>query len=220
MPRENRLDRIYTGLTALERAKLVMKTWHDGTKEDPGWRLTMPQRQGHQFNEYIYVMNAANMHVAGMINGLDADLHLLWERALRFELLVEWLDERGDNAPSGPRVAQRRAQPAEGGDDADRRPALCDAINDLSESLVTGLGNLWTSMRMVEVGLENMTATFDGTDPLKPAHRQRLVNVRRDLELLIECIEEYDLMVERREADEELIRWVQGTVPAMRYMMG
>lgn len=44
MPRESRLDHIYSGLTALERAKLVMKTWHDGTREDPAWRMTMPQR--------------------------------------------------------------------------------------------------------------------------------------------------------------------------------
>jgi hypothetical protein len=76
-------------------------------------------------------------------------------------------------------------------------------------------------MRMFEFGLDEMAATFDGTDPLKAAHRERLVNVRKDLEQLIECLDSYDLAVERREPGEELVRWVRGTaVPAMRYMMG
>ena len=74
-------------------------------------------------------------------------------------------------------------------------------------------------MRMVELGLEEMTATFDGSDPLKPAHRNRLLTVLRELEQLVECLEAYDLAVERREPGRELITWVRGTVPAMRYMM-
>ena len=41
---------------------------------------------------------------------------------------------------------------------------------------------------MVELGLEEMTATFDGSDPLKPAHRNRLLTVLRELEQLVECL--------------------------------
>src|SRR6185436_19136432 len=63
MPKESRLDHIYAGLTALERAKLVLKTFQDERREDPGWRLTMPQRQTAEFNQYIYTMNAANLYV-------------------------------------------------------------------------------------------------------------------------------------------------------------
>jgi hypothetical protein len=112
MPRESRLDRIYSGLTAVERATLVMKTWHDGSREDAGWRQTMPQRQGHAFNQHIYTMNAANLYLAQIINGLDADLQLLWERCLRLIALARWAGELGGDAPSGPPVAQRAPKQA------------------------------------------------------------------------------------------------------------
>jgi hypothetical protein len=165
-------------------------------------------------------MNAANLFVAQMINGLDADLQLLWERFLRVDILVRWLEDICDNARPArawPNIGRSMRLPRL---PSARRQELCDAINKLEESLVAGLGNLWTSMRMVEVGLDEMTATFDGTDPLKPAHRERLVNVHTELEQLIDCTESYAMAVERREPSEELIRWVQCTVSAMRYMMG
>jgi hypothetical protein len=44
MPRESRLDRIYSGLTPLEQAGLVLRNCHNDTREDPGWRQSMPQR--------------------------------------------------------------------------------------------------------------------------------------------------------------------------------
>ena len=135
MPRENRLDRIYGGLTALERAKLVLKTYHDDTREDPGWRQTMPQRQVHAFNEHIYLMNAANLYVAQMINGLDADLQLLWERWLRLVTLARWSQDIADG-PSGPRVAQRAPQHSTGVSvPAGPQEELDDAIEVLAESV-------------------------------------------------------------------------------------
>lgn len=219
MPRESRLDHLYSGLTALERAKLVMKTWHDGTREDPAWRMTMPPRQGPAFNGHIYTMNAANLYLAQMINSLDADLQQLWERGLRFELLLENLHDLDGYAPSV-RVPQRAGQTTKAASLAARRQELKESAASVAESLVAALARLWTCMRGVEVGLNEMTASMEGTDPLKPAHRQRLVKLRQDLETLMACMEEYDLGVERREPDEEMLRYVRGTVPAMRVMMG
>src|SRR4051812_40378587 len=136
MPRESRLDRIYSGLTALERARLVLRTFHDDTREDPGWRQMMPQRQGHAFNEYIYLMNAANLYVAQMINGLDGDLQLLWERWLRLVALARWSQDIADNRPSGPREAQRAAQHSGGVSvPADGQGELDKAMEVVAESL-------------------------------------------------------------------------------------
>jgi len=36
----------------------------------------------------------------------------------------------------------------------------------------------------------------------------------------LECLQAYDLAIERREPDEELLLMMRGTVPTMRYEMG
>jgi hypothetical protein len=103
---------------------------------------------------------------------------------------------------------------------AGRQQELDEAIEVLADSVTAGISRLWTSMRAVEVGLEEIVASFNGTDPLKPAHRQRLVQVRQDLGGLIDSLETFDLDIERREPDDDLLQLIRGTVPAMRYMMG
>lgn len=220
MARESRLDHIYSGLTALERARLVLQTYHDGTRENPAWRMTMPRRQGEAFNQYIYIMNAANMHVAWMIGSLEADLQLLWERYYRFTYIIDWYGDIRYDAPSARREAQRRAQDPDAVSVAERRAELEYDMEALAQNVVTGVGNLWQSMRGVEVGLEEMTAQFDGTDPLKPHNRQRLNKVRHDLTELVEHLEEFDWQIERREPDEEMLRLMRSTVLAMRATMG
>lgn len=159
-------------------------------------------------------MNAANLYVAQMINGLDADLQLLWERALRLIALARWWQDIDDVAAHGARRAQHGAQ------QASRRQELDNAMETLCESLTSGAARLWTSMRTVEVGLDEMSASFDGTDPLHPRLRQRLQDVRRDLEELIRQMEGFDLTVDRYEPDEDQLRIVRGTIPAIRHIMG
>jgi hypothetical protein len=221
MPKESRLDHIYVGLTALERARLVLKTFQDDRREDPGWRMTMPLRQAAAFNDHIYTMNAANLYVAQMINGLDADLQLLWERCFRLIALARWREDISDDAPSAKRVPQRAPKQAKRvSAPDDRLTELDEALEVLCESITAGVARLWTSMRGVEVGLEEMVASFEGTDPLKASHRKRLVQVRADLLELIGCLESFDLTIERREPGEDLMQIVRGTVAAMRFMMG
>ena len=58
--RQGRLDRLYPGLTAKERAILVLQAWKRDEHEDPQVRLTMPDSQGAQFNYYIDLMNGVH----------------------------------------------------------------------------------------------------------------------------------------------------------------
>ena len=67
---------------------------------------------------------------------------------------------------------------------------------------------------------EHGVAYCKGIDPLKPAHRQRLTDVRKGLEELAEALAVSDLEVEWREPDMELLALVRSTVPAMRALMG
>ena len=56
---DGRLNKLYPGLTAKERAVLVLKGWKQDTEEDPLVRRTMPVEQGAEFNIYIDLLNGA-----------------------------------------------------------------------------------------------------------------------------------------------------------------
>jgi len=79
MSGNQRLDRLYPGLTAKERALLVLRAWKAEQEEDAQVRRTMPQSQARDFNHYIHLMNAANrdlgMYVAAL-NGIAKELGL------------------------------------------------------------------------------------------------------------------------------------------------
>ena len=55
-----RLDKLNNVLSAKERALLVLRSWKDGTEEEPRWRWTMLAEQTPAFNRYIGLMNAVN----------------------------------------------------------------------------------------------------------------------------------------------------------------
>lgn len=141
------------------------------------------------------------------------------------------------DGPRGPRGAQRAAQtiarisltdlrplldltPAQRREDGDDNGSLEQQHRSIGEGLVASFGRIWPGMRAVEIILEEMAATFEGIDPLKPIHRRRLTEVRQGLEELAECLAIYDFEVERREPDEEMLALVRSTVPAMRNLMG
>ena len=74
---DGRLNKLYPGLTAKERAVLVLKGWKQDTEEDPLVRRTMPAEQGAEFNLYIDLLNGAcelspYVHAIGiMIDQMD-----------------------------------------------------------------------------------------------------------------------------------------------------
>jgi hypothetical protein len=224
------MERVMSGLSAMERSKLVLDSFRFSTREDSLIRRMMPSRQGSAFNEAIFRMSAANLHIAGMIDGMEADVQLLWARWLQMHYLAEWslnLQEIEDavrkagrgNGPRGPRGAQRSADPNRRIPDppapvarlnagaAGRRPSrprlVRAAAHAIGESLVAGFGRIWPFMRAVETVLEEIAETFDGIDPLKRVHRKRLSEVRKDLEQLAEALALSDFEVEWREPDEE-----------------
>ncbi len=55
-----RLDKVYHGLSARERALLVLQAWKEDREEDRLVRSTIPDRQVSEFNRYIELMNGAN----------------------------------------------------------------------------------------------------------------------------------------------------------------
>jgi hypothetical protein len=81
---DTRLKRVTPGLSARERALLVLRSMKDKTLEDPVWRATMPQAQVPEFNRYIELMNAANLQMAFYIALNEKEMEKL-------ELYASWI---------------------------------------------------------------------------------------------------------------------------------
>src|ERR1700674_887060 len=55
-----RIDKLFSALSAKERALLVLRAWKDGGEEDLQVRSTIPDTQVAEFNRLIEVMNGVN----------------------------------------------------------------------------------------------------------------------------------------------------------------
>jgi hypothetical protein len=55
-----RTAKLYSALSARERALMVLQAWKEGREEDPEVRRTAPDSQVPAFNDYIDLMNAVN----------------------------------------------------------------------------------------------------------------------------------------------------------------
>jgi hypothetical protein len=60
MTASTRMDKLFSALTAKERALAVLRVWKDGGEEDRQVRGTMPDAQVAEFNELIEIMNGVN----------------------------------------------------------------------------------------------------------------------------------------------------------------
>lgn len=67
MTNRGRMKKLYPGLTALERALLVLKAWKQSIDEDPQLRHAMPAYQVREFNRYVDLMNGANTYLGPFI---------------------------------------------------------------------------------------------------------------------------------------------------------
>jgi hypothetical protein len=77
MSLDGRLRRLNPGLTARERALLILRSWKAKEPKDPAWRLTMPESRTPEFNRYIDLMNACNMQIALMITVIEKEVEKL-----------------------------------------------------------------------------------------------------------------------------------------------
>ena len=84
-----RIQGISEGLTAQERALLVLRSWKEGKEEDRSWRATMPDDQVPAFNRLIHVMNGVNRNLglyllAVKLETDKLDLRMGWLATLAF----------------------------------------------------------------------------------------------------------------------------------------
>jgi hypothetical protein len=83
---EVRIKGVSEGLTAHERALLVLRSWKEGKEEEPAWRYTMPEAQIPAFNRLISKMNGVN-------RGLGLTLIAVAMEVEKLSLRLGWLCE-------------------------------------------------------------------------------------------------------------------------------
>jgi len=84
-----RLKRVSPLLTARERGILVLRSLKDKTPEDPSWRSTMPRNQTAEFNRYIGLMNACNIHLPLYITMVEQHTKKLYLRFMWLDTLID-----------------------------------------------------------------------------------------------------------------------------------
>jgi hypothetical protein len=87
---EQRLNRLAPVLTAQERAILILEAWKAGRPEDPAWRRSMPQAQVPAFNQYIELMNRANVVLGRLIGAIAMQTEALEQREMWLVDMVLW----------------------------------------------------------------------------------------------------------------------------------
>ena len=95
---ERSIHRLYSVLSAAERAKLVLKSIKEATEEDPTWRATLPLEQAAEFNRLIRMINGVNggagVWLAFLTQRADSlSSKVAFAATLRHqEVVSEWMD--------------------------------------------------------------------------------------------------------------------------------
>ncbi|HLF79732.1 MAG TPA: hypothetical protein VJB57_19800 [Dehalococcoidia bacterium] len=214
MSLDTRLTKLMPTLTARERAILVLGSFKDKTPEDPSWRSTMPPSQSAEFNRYIGLMNATNIHLGWVITLLEQlaariELRQCWYVTLR--VWAEHLDEieAAVDACLPPLASKvERKQRKELKRVFDWAPAggavvLARLTESLTQSLPSAVADGWSQLRALESVIDEVAAEFDGVDPLTVRNREGLTRARQALLDRKEQLECLGLKCELGEAAEE-----------------
>jgi hypothetical protein len=119
-----RTDRLFSALTAKERAQVVLRAWKDGGEEDRQVRSTTPNSQVAEFNRLIEVMNGvnqrlgpyllllrANVEKLGLIDGWLATIDLWGNQVVELGSFIFRLVPEPITESDCQRLTKRRRQP-------------------------------------------------------------------------------------------------------------
>src|SRR5262249_27711284 len=152
---DQRLTRLMPGLSANERATLILRARKERGEEDPAWRLSMPPEQFREFNRLIHLMNACGDQLSAMLLLIEQIISTL-EAKLMWAASLALLSE--DMKPG--RGNHRR---------------LVDDLPDrLAEAIESQANISWGELRCIELVTAEVAEHFGGEHPLKPADAESL----------------------------------------------
>lgn len=208
-----RLKRVAPGLSAKERALLVLGSLKNKTPEDPSWRRTMPSGQIAEFNRLIVLMNACNIHLPMYITMVEQHTEQLWLRFAWWQTLVglglqTW--QLAQLIPPG-KHARAAAVTRQASLEAElpwEPEASEHSWLSLAERMEAGirlmLVSLWQELRAIDLVLDEVAGEFEGEDSLRPVMRGLVEKTRAKLTSLHELLSATK-PIELQEPDEEAL---------------
>jgi hypothetical protein len=174
-----RLDRVLPGLTARQRAVLVLRALAAGQEPDTSLRDIGDLRERRAFNRYMGLLYVVNSELDGMLHGV---LYALERLAARRSL--ELLREAGALAAADlgeqadPSVVRnwRKAKAVS------VTEFLLGVAEDVRAQELAELLSLWREFRSLEAVWRELAAEFDGESLLLPELRARAERVLAELQ--------------------------------------
>ena len=210
MSMDGRLNRLMPGLSASERALLVLRSLKDKTPEDPSWRSTMPLDQAKEFNRLLVLMNACNIYLPLYITVIGQRTELLYVHLHWMQTLIA-MGLQGEKLGELIQASKRGKAEAE----VDRWPLLTlpwkaeireqswiQVAEDMHAALRVWLISLWQELRSVDVVLDQVARELEGEDPMRPVMRSVLEKARERLLRLHELLSAAEPL-DLQEPDEE-----------------
>ena len=208
-----RLSRLSPGLTARERAVLILKADRDKRPEDPSWQRTLPSEQRDEFNRLIGLMNGSNKYlplfitmVEGWAAQMEVRLHW-WETMVGYGAALWHLAQlvpvdRREEAEAA--VAPYRPQvelPWNAKTTGQSWLQASDAMEEVTKECVA---HLWDDLMAIDTVLAEAAAALGGEDPLRPVMRGQLEKARQTLSLLHHFLSGEEALQVRQPSEEAL----------------
>jgi hypothetical protein len=221
---DTRLRKVIPALSAKERGLPVLGCLKDGTPEDPLWRKTMPASQVREFNQFIDLMNVANIQLAAQIAVLEQAAETIEMRECWLIPVVLWqahLAEIHRAVPEKARDQKRLARvvealswrPLDAFREAKNGPSRLEWLREaLAETLARQVIGYWRQVRACEIVLAEIAAWFDGEDPLKPVSREALNETRERLSRVRGQLATLHKECELAEPREDVVEVLRGVV--------
>ena len=183
-----RVGKMFSALTARERALLILRAIKEDGEADPAVRFTMPDEQCQEFNHYIFLMNGVNCDLGTFTAYLGAmvgqlNLRLGW--LITVALLIDCGDKEMEHRWSRIETA-------------------------LTETLVDGIPNYWRQVKAVEAVIEEARKEFGGEDPCVPFIRSKLDEAKAQLEEIHGRLQELAVATELPEISDEDLKVPRG----------
>lgn len=159
---------LYRQLSARGRALLALKSLRGEIEEDSRWRRTMPSKQAAEFNEYVALLNVANIHFVGLICAQAVAVESHW-------LSYGWLESMRE-AQAG--LNELRLQAG-----AKKAKDILD-LQVMAKALAAAVAKTAADLQAIDAMLKEIGAEFDGEDPLKPATREAFAGAMASIDHL------------------------------------
>ncbi len=180
---KKRIMGIYAGLSARERALLILRDWQAGKRDDPAYRNGLSDEEGQEFNRLIELIDPVHRYVGQLALLLEAQLAAL-------ELRHGWL-----------LTIELWEIEAQGG----RRASIRDELRDVHvQTLAGGIIRRQSELACADAVLAEVSKEFGGEDVAHPRVRQALERVRDGLADLSAAVRAYKKIPKVR-ADKALL---------------